>query len=114
MYWNEFDFLWRFEAHAVNAVKPVNAKGTFISTAKAYFEALFLLRLFRSPFSPPSVYKPSQNATKMYDPRLNHLRHDYLIKYAYLVECYLERFASIGCDPEKQTTHMALDKKKNT
>ena len=29
-----------------------------------------------------------------------HLRHDYLIKYAYLVKCYLERFAFIS-DPEK-------------
>ena len=29
-----------------------------------------------------------------------HLRHDYLIKYAYFVKCYLNRFASIS-DPEK-------------
>ena len=28
------------------------------------------------------------------------LRHDYLIKYAYFVKCYLNRFASIS-DPEK-------------
>ena len=29
-----------------------------------------------------------------------HLRHDYLIKYAYFSKCYLERFASISA-PEK-------------
>ena len=28
------------------------------------------------------------------------LRHDYLIKYAYFVKCYFNRFASIS-DPEK-------------
>ena len=33
-----------------------------------------------------------------------HFRHDYLIKYAYLVKCYLERFTSI-IDPEKWTTN---------
>ena len=40
-----------------------------------------------------------------------HLRHDYRIKYAYFVKCYLERFASIS-DPEKWTTNVAQRKKK--
>ena len=36
-----------------------------------------------------------------------HLRHDYLIKYAYCDKiCYLERFASIN-DPENWTTNVA-------
>ena len=29
-----------------------------------------------------------------------HLRHDYLVKYAYFVKCHLERFASMN-DPER-------------
>ena len=63
---------------------------------------LILKRFFYSGYSvapsdiSPSVYKPSQNATNMYKLTHNHLRHDYLIKYAYFVECYLERFASIS------------------
>ena len=39
-----------------------------------------------------------------------HLRHDYLIKYAYFSKCYLERFASISA-PEKWTTNVSQRKK---
>ena len=40
--------------------------------------------------------------TKDKHPKLvfsGHLRHDYLIKYAYFEKCYLQRFAPIN-DPE--------------
>ena len=43
-------------------------------------------------------------------PYSGHLRHDYLIKYAYFSKCYLERMASISA-PEKWTTNVAQRKK---
>ena len=42
-----------------------------------------------------------------------HVKHDYLIKYACFVKCYLERFASIS-DPEKRTTNVAQQTNKQT
>ena len=38
------------------------------------------------------------------------LSHDYVIKYAYYVKWYLERFASVS-DPKKWTTYAAERKK---
>ena len=42
-----------------------------------------------------------------------HVKHDYLIKYACFVKCYLERFASIS-DPEKRATNVAQQTNKQT
>ena len=55
----------------------------------------------------------SEHVTNFYRLLLNisgHLRYDYVIKYAYFVKCYLERFASIS-DPEKWTTNVAQRRK---
>ena len=38
-----------------------------------------------------------------------HLRHEYLITYAYFVKCYLQWFASVS-DPEKWTKNVAQRK----
>ena len=77
-----------------------------------YWNAWFIIK--EITFRRSAVYNgcSKQAFRKENDLNFNsdHLRHDYLFKYAYFSKCYLKRLASISA-PEKWTTNVSQRKK---